>query len=140
MNPFYNIGKRIFELRTREGWTQQELADRCNRTRYAPGIKQPHIAGLEKSLGDKLPSVPLLAALAEVFGLSMQEIIGLEPIDKATPNLLKGLSAEDRALVHAFVSRLTKDIDDSWDILSAAREALGDEARPTSDRLERLKL
>lgn len=123
MNPFYSLGQRIYMLRTKEEWTQQELADRLNRTRYHPDVKQPHIAGLEKSRGDKLPSVPLLAALSEVFGVSMQEIIGLDPLDKSTPNLLKGLRAEDRAFVVTLVSRLRQDnddvdLDEEWKLLS----------------------
>jgi len=123
MNPFNSIGHRIYALRTKENWTQQELADRLNRTRYRPDVKQPHIAGLEKSKGEKLPSVPLLAALADVFGVSMQEIIGIDPIDMSTPNLLKGLRAEDRAFVTALVSRLRKDnddvdLDEEWHLLS----------------------
>lgn len=123
MNPFNSIGHRIHALRTKENWTQQDLADRLNRTRYRPDVKQPHIAGLEKSKGEKLPSVPLLAALAEVFGVSMQEIIGVDPIDTSTPNLLKGLRAEDRAFVTALVSRLRKDnddvdLDEEWHLLS----------------------
>lgn len=110
MNPFYDIGKRIYSLRTSEGWTQQELASKLNGTRYSPDVKQPHIAGLEKSKGERLPSVPVLAALAEVFGVSMQDIVGVDVFD-AKSDLLKGLRAEDRALVRALISRLRQDCD-----------------------------
>jgi transcriptional regulator with XRE-family HTH domain len=78
MNPFANFGRQLCSLRIQHGWTQQELADRVNKTVYKPGIKQPHIAGLEKSKGKKLPSVPLLAALAEVFEVDMQTLVGTE--------------------------------------------------------------
>jgi transcriptional regulator with XRE-family HTH domain len=142
MNPFYSLGQRIYLLRTKEGWTQQELADRLNRTRYQPGVKQPHIAGLERSRGDKLPSVPLLAALSEVFSVSMQEIIGLDPLDKSTPNLLKGLRAEDRAFVVTLVYRLRQDnddvdLDEEWKILSntAVKELGSAEATSIGNRI-----
>lgn len=106
MNPFADLGHRLYALRTKHGWTQQELAERVNRTRFRPDVKQPHIAGLERSAGEKLPSVPLLAALAEVFEMDMQTLVGLEHAQVAPADLLDGLSEEDKILAAALISRL----------------------------------
>jgi transcriptional regulator with XRE-family HTH domain len=130
MNPFANFGHQLHSLRTRYGWTQQELADRVNRTVYKPGVKQPHIAGLEKSRGEKLPSVPLLAALAEVFGVDMQTLIGAEigSENESEEDLLAGLSSEDRVLVLAVVSRLRQGadmMDADWHRLSQSVADVG---------------
>lgn len=131
MNPFSTIGHRIFSLRVRHGWTQQELADHVNRTRYRPDVKQPHIAGLEKSTGEKLPSVPLLAALAEVFGVDMEALIGIDNMEKVpdvSDDLLSDLSAEDKALALAIISRLRSGVgsaDADWRRLSKSVAANG---------------
>lgn len=127
MNPFSNIGKRVYELRIKEGWTQAELAAKVNDTRYHPDVKQPHIAGIEKGAGDKLPSVPLLFALAEVFGVAPEELAGVELAPTAP--LLAGLRAEDRAMVIALITRLRRDnentLDDDWELLNTAALDLG---------------
>jgi len=124
MNPFSGIGHRLYSLRQKRGWTQQELADRVNQTRFHPDVKQPHIAGLEKSKGEKLPSVPLLAALAEVFEQDMDALAGIE--ESESTNITADLSAEDKALVLLLVSRLRGGMDYSdWQALSHSVMANG---------------
>ncbi len=124
MNPFSGIGHRLYSLRQKRGWTQQELADRVNQTRFHPDVKQPHIAGLERSKGEKLPSVPLLAALAEVFEQDMDALVGIEETDNT--NITADLSAEDKALVLLLISRLRGGLDVSdWQVLSRSVIANG---------------
>lgn len=136
MNPFSNIGKRVYDLRMREGWTQSELAQKVNATCYQPDVKQPHIAGIERSQGDKLPSVPLLFALAEVFGVTPEELAGVEMAPTAP--LLTGLRVEDRAMVVALVTRLRRDnedtLDEDWELLNTAALDLGRGA-PVGNRM-----
>lgn len=134
-NPFRNIGHRIRQLREREGWTQTYLVEQVNRTRYAPDVKQPHIANIEGRLGEKLPSLTLLAALAEVFQVSIDEVLGLAPLSDK-PTQLDGLRAEDKAIIQVLITRLREDADkmeEDWAMLTDASESLaklGDPVRP----------
>ncbi|MCL2220972.1 MAG: helix-turn-helix domain-containing protein [Oscillospiraceae bacterium] len=58
--------KRIRELREKEGFSQQELADRVH-------VVQNMIAQLE--IGQKQPSATLLKSIADVFGVTMDSLM-----------------------------------------------------------------
>jgi transcriptional regulator with XRE-family HTH domain len=83
MEPtFEGLGQRIYKLRKRRGLTQEELAAAVNGTRYGLSIRgQSHISNMENSGGDKLPSVQVLAALAEVLETNTDYLLGLTDDD-----------------------------------------------------------
>ncbi len=63
------IRNRVRELRTRLGWTQQELAD-------AVGVSRQSINSIERNR--YVPSLPLALTFARVFGRPTDEIFALE--------------------------------------------------------------
>lgn len=77
-NPFAILAERSEDRRTAKRLSQPELIERMNATRFRPRIKaQSHISNIEGSQGRKLPSVPALAAMAEVLDTSMDYLVGL---------------------------------------------------------------
>jgi putative transcriptional regulator len=64
-----DILNRIKELRTKRGWTQQELAD-------AVGVSRQSINSIERERYE--PSLALALAFARVFGLPTDDIFKLE--------------------------------------------------------------
>lgn len=56
------VGENVRELREAKGWSQQELADKC-------GIAREHVSRIEN--GHMLPSVEVLFAMADAFGVSV---------------------------------------------------------------------
>jgi phage repressor protein C with HTH and peptisase S24 domain len=61
-----NLKKR----RAARGWTQDQLAD-------VLGVSKTHVSEMES--GKKNPSQPVLARLAEAFGVSLAEMVGGDP-------------------------------------------------------------
>jgi transcriptional regulator with XRE-family HTH domain len=106
MNKFWNIGRNLKDLRERAGLTQRELAEAVNTADFNLDITQPYITGLEKSRGDKLPSVPVLAALAKVLGVKMEDICGVDI--ELKPDPLSDLTEDDRRNMVAVIHRLIK--------------------------------
>ena len=74
---FQAFGKRIFELRRGIGMTQDELA-------IALGVSQQSVFAYE--LGDRRVPVDLLLKLAEIFQVSVGELL---QIDSSLPQLPK---------------------------------------------------
>lgn len=66
---FEILGRRISDLRKRQGFTQAQLADMIN-------VKQYVVASYET--GRRRPSAALIPELARIFGTSVEELIGLE--------------------------------------------------------------
>lgn len=104
MKHFYKLGKNVKELRVLRSWTQQELADTVNKGRFGVEIRQQHIGNIESSNGEKLPSVPVLAAIAEALETSIDALLGMEQVEKINP--LEGLSESDQVMVMLFAKRL----------------------------------
>jgi transcriptional regulator with XRE-family HTH domain len=63
-------GQRITRLRKERGITQTELAERV-------GVTQPMISGWER--GDLRLHGELITQLCQIFGVSADEILGLQP-------------------------------------------------------------
>ena len=59
-------GQRIWELRRREGWTQEKLGELC-------GVSEGYIGKLEKGLYGG--SIDLLIVIAEIFSTSLDYLI-----------------------------------------------------------------
>ena len=62
------LGRRVAAHRGKLGWTQQELADRV-------GVTRQTVVSIEK--GNYSPSVALALALAEVFGVRVEDLFQL---------------------------------------------------------------
>ncbi|MFD7835532.1 helix-turn-helix transcriptional regulator [Streptomyces sp. NPDC059761] len=58
----YAIAQAVYDLRTQQGLSQGELAERV-------GTKQPRISVVESAV--KLPSLPLLVRIASAFGMKV---------------------------------------------------------------------
>ena len=83
-----NIGERIRQLRLERGWTQETLANLL-------GVSRLAVARWET--GERRPRKKYLDKLAEVFGLPMEELLGVE---------LKG---KDKALTLTKASEVSLD-------------------------------
>lgn len=70
---FEQLGQRIANLRKTQNMTQGQLADHL-------GISQQHMASFEKGIR-KVPA-SMLPVLAQLFGISVDELVGLK--DTAT--------------------------------------------------------
>jgi len=120
------LGERIRELRTKRGWTQQQLAERV-------GVQQKQISSYER--GANIPSGQTFIALSEAFSVSLDflaqlsahtspqgAIADLDLLEKAQK--VDRLDEHDRALV--------KDVMDLVVLKSTVRQLAGSE-RPTAE-------
>jgi putative transcriptional regulator len=64
-----SVRNRVKELRSKRGWTQQELAE-------AVGVSRQSINSIE--CNRYLPSLPLALGFARIFGCTTDEIFTLE--------------------------------------------------------------
>jgi transcriptional regulator with XRE-family HTH domain len=85
---FAALGRRVAQLRKSRGYTQAEFA-------RALGVSQPAIFAYE--LGDRRTSVLILERIANLYGISVDQVIGRAPERKPPPN--RRLSP--RAIRHA---------------------------------------
>lgn len=100
--------KRIAKLRRSMGYTQSQLADIL-------GVTQRAICYYEND-SDGFPSAPILVKMAEIFNISLEELLGLDEIkpdartiEVKTFNKLKKvakLPKKDRDLVIQMVDNL----------------------------------
>jgi len=72
---FRALGEHVTELRKEQGMTQAELA--C-----ALGVSQQTVFAYE--LGDRRVSVLIVAKLAKIFGVTVEEMIGMSRIPRPT--------------------------------------------------------
>ena len=95
-----DLGKTIRALRERAGMTQDELAEKMERTR-------PAITAWEN--GRSIPRMPMLHKLADLFGVTVSDLMGEMPIEGAPTGLVPLLGtthmgkAEDDDYPEAFV-------------------------------------
>jgi transcriptional regulator with XRE-family HTH domain len=72
------IGQRITKLRKRRGWTQEMFADKA-------GVHARHVSRWET---DRMkPSGRTLKRLADLFGVSLDELLGENESGAASPSL-----------------------------------------------------
>lgn len=74
-----NIGKRIKRLRTEQGITQEQLAERLHVTRQA-------VSNWE--IGKTQPDIETLTTLAEVLGVTVEELIYGKTTDTKSPRVI----------------------------------------------------
>ena len=69
------IGKYIAGLRKKNGWTQQQLADKI-------GVTNKTISRWEN--GNYMPDIEMLQILSRIFDVSIHELLAGEPIEDQT--------------------------------------------------------
>ena len=87
MFDMQKIGRKIAELRKQKSMTQMELADRMN-------ISYQAVSNWER--GNTMPDISKLPELAEIFGVSMEEILCDERRAKIVEELAEGKNARGR--------------------------------------------
>jgi hypothetical protein len=86
MFDMQKIGRKIAELRKQKSMTQMELADRMN-------ISYQAVSNWER--GNTMPDISKLPELAEIFGVSMEEILCDERRAKIVEELAEGKTPGD---------------------------------------------
>ena len=89
-----NFGKKLRELRSNKGWTQEELASKLRLTKSV-------ISAYETSL--RYPSYDVLVRICTIFNVSSDYLLGIE---KQQPIDIGGLSDENKLLVLKMVEAL----------------------------------
>jgi transcriptional regulator with XRE-family HTH domain len=80
-----NVGQNLKRVRKEQRYTQTEIARRC-------GVTPAAISGLEHD--DFTPSTPLLAKLARVLGVSIDELVGESVVKVKTEASRPGTESE----------------------------------------------
>jgi transcriptional regulator with XRE-family HTH domain len=93
------LGARVRALREEVGLTQEAVAWACE-------IPKAHLSRIES--GQRLPSVPVLFALAKELRVDAMDIVGFD-LRRPGPALLDAARRGDRTGVLAALSRLSKD-------------------------------
>lgn len=70
--PYLEFGQRLQELRNNLGLTRAQLGEKC-------GVAQSTIVNYEK--GTRIPFADTAAKMAAVFGLTVEELLGVENSD-----------------------------------------------------------
>ncbi|WP_028609746.1 helix-turn-helix domain-containing protein [Paenibacillus harenae] len=90
-----NIEKMIKELRTKRGWSQDDLAERM-------GMTRANISNYERGLNKNIPS-ETLKKFADVFGVSSDYLLGKsENSDRPESEFLKKLELSDGEILKQF--------------------------------------
>jgi transcriptional regulator with XRE-family HTH domain len=63
--PSIAFGRRVRELREQRGWTQEDLAVKCNR-------HWTYIGGIER--GERNPTLRVISDLARSFGIPVRDL------------------------------------------------------------------
>jgi len=72
----YSLGEKIKELRTKQGLSQEELADKLN-ARFGTTINKGMISKWENNIGE--PRLDTARILALFFNISLDELLGIVP-------------------------------------------------------------
>jgi transcriptional regulator with XRE-family HTH domain len=98
----HQLGRSIARERQARKMTQEQLAERLS-------VEQETISRFER--GVVVPPLQRLLQIAEVFGISVQDLLGRSgssPRDygASITKLMEGLSSSDRVLVHRWLEEL----------------------------------
>lgn len=72
----YSLGEKIKELRTKQGLSQEELADKLN-AKFGTTINKGMISKWENNIGE--PRLETARILALFFNVSLDELLGIDP-------------------------------------------------------------
>jgi XRE family transcriptional regulator, regulator of sulfur utilization len=68
-SPQHNFGKRVRQLRSQKGWTQEQLADRTGR-------HWTYIGGIER--GERNVTLQVIADIAHALGVEIRTLFSSE--------------------------------------------------------------
>lgn len=103
------VGERIARLRREQGITQQDLAEKL-------GVTQPNISEYER--GAYVPNATMIVRLAEILGVSADELLGMKPLKpkKSTEGMdtrlskklqqIRGLPEHDQRAIMRMINAL----------------------------------
>lgn len=144
-NPDGDIGRRVKATRELRGWTQAKLAELL----VEHGIEPMHTSTVQKiEAGDRSVSVGEAAGIADVFGLSLDALLGRNPPKNRSALDAIGWVMDATYTMRASVDRDGKGLrsrlgelprfDGRAALVGAGREALEclDAGRAALDRLE----
>ena len=100
MFDMQKIGRKISALRKAQGLTQMELADKL-------GISFQAVSNWER--GNTMPDISKLPDLAEIFSVSIEEILGDERKGKLVTEIAKGETKEIRPAELAEIAPILKE-------------------------------
>ena len=66
------LGKRIAQLRKAKGYTQEQLAEKV-------GVSAQAVSKWENDIS--CPDITLLPLLADLFGVTVDELLGVKPVE-----------------------------------------------------------
>lgn len=104
------LGKRIATLRKNQGWTQEQLGEKV-------GVSAQAVSKWENDLA--CPDITTLPLLADLFGITTDELLGVKPIEPHVVILDKEPEEEDK---HKFEFSITKG--DRWGTIAACITAI----------------
>ena len=96
------FAKRLRELREAKGWTQKEAADKC-------GIVCSTYSAYENKKNTKSPLLEVAVKMAEGYGISMNELCGMEVKPPEAPKAVEP-PAEDHVYSCAEIARLLMEL------------------------------
>lgn len=114
-DPLSQLGTKVARKRKEDlKISQDELLERMRQTRFRPDVsRQSHISNIENSDGEKLPSIRVLAALAEALETNVDYLVGLTDDPKPASDLEDQLvievgDEEERALLQELFDLIHK--------------------------------
>ena len=125
------FGGYLSRLRKNADMTQIELADRLNLTRQA-------ISRYEH--GDSFPDVSILVLIADIFNITLDELIGSGEPTRGESRILEGIASGDEYVtaeniedIDAVIKELTKEMQ------LAAKNLMFERAAALRDKIAELK-
>ena len=92
-----NVGKRIEELRTKAGYTQNRLAE-------FSGVSQSHLRRVE--LGESRITVDHLQMICDALGISLRDFFATETEQDELTIAIASLSSRQKSLLAEFLKSL----------------------------------
>ena len=94
----YRIGERIKELRKKNGWTQEQVADKI-------GVTKSVVSFYERN--NRTPSPEMLVKFAQLYEVSADYLLGIEEVDDNHLDVT-GLSKTEKRALQSIVNALRK--------------------------------
>ena len=97
------LGNRLAELRKQHGLSQEELADQL-------GVSRQAISKWER--GEASPDTDNLIELARIYGISLDELLGLKKEDTDNDNINVHVSTDDADIHVSGTAHIVDDEDE----------------------------
>lgn len=94
----YRIGERIKELRKKNGWTQEQVADKI-------GVTKSVVSFYERN--NRTPSPEMLVKFAQLYDVSADYLLGIAKVDDNHLDVT-GLSRTEKHALQSIVDALRR--------------------------------